>query len=71
MHTLKDHPIKYKRGGRTSEDLRLLDLLLSRRRRLESEMAGGWNHAHSLEIDLVIALEEGVLNGWARRLGMR
>ena len=71
MHTLKDHPIKRKRGfTRTSEDLRLLRLLLARRSRLEGEMGCGWNYAHSLELDLLIALEDRVLSSWARRLGV-
>jgi hypothetical protein len=72
MHTLRDRSRKRKRGiSRPSEDLRLLQLLLSRRRRLEGEMTGDWNRSHSLEIDLVVAMEEAVLNGWARRLGMQ
>lgn len=71
MTTLLRHRTKHKRGGRTSEDLRLLQLLLSLRRRLEGEMVCGWNHTHSLEIDLVVALEECVLNGWAKRVGIR
>jgi hypothetical protein len=57
--------------GRTSEDLRLLRLLHARRYRLEGETVLGWNHATSLELDLLVALEEKVLDGWARRLGMR
>jgi hypothetical protein len=55
----------------TSEDLRLLRLLHSRRHRLEGEMVRGWDTALSLELDLVHALEERVLTGWGRRLEMR
>jgi hypothetical protein len=73
MHTLKGSPGKRKRGGGggTREDLQLLRLLQARRYRLEGEMGRGWDHTHSLEIDLVLSLEECVLTGWGKRLGMR
>ncbi len=71
MHSLKDSPSQRKHGNtRTSEDLRLLRLLQSRRHRLEGEMGRGWTRAHSLELDLILALEEAVLTGWGTRLGI-
>jgi hypothetical protein len=69
MQTLLSHRTKRKRSGSTSEDLRLLRLLHVRRYRLEGEMVRGWDHALSSEIDLVVALEACVLDGWATRLG--
>jgi hypothetical protein len=71
MTTLLRHRTKRKRSGHTSEDLRLLRLLQSRRHRLEGSTDHGWDHAISLEIDLVVALESCVLDGWAKRLGMQ
>ena len=71
MTILIKREIQRKHGfTRTSEDLRLLRLLHARRYRLEGEMVCGWDHSHSLELDLLIALEERVLTGWGRRLGM-
>ena len=72
MSTVKEHSRKRKYlHTRTSEDLRLLRLLHARRHRLEGEMVLGWHHAHSLELDLLVALEERVLTGWGERLGMQ
>lgn len=71
MTTLLRHRTKHKRGGRTSEDLRLLRLLHIRRHRLEGERLHVWDRAISLEIDLLVALEEAVLTGWGKRLGMQ
>ena len=64
MRTVKDCPIKRKRdGSSTSEDSRLLRLLRSRRRRLEKGIDLGWDRIGSLELDLLIAMEERVLSG--------
>lgn len=64
-------PLSAARGSRTGEDLRLLQLLCSRRHRLEAGIGGEWNAAVSLELDLIIALEERVLSGAAERAGLR
>jgi hypothetical protein len=61
---------KHKPAWQTDEDLRLLRLLYSRRHRLEGEMVLGWDRERSLELDLLIALEECVLNGAVKRLGL-
>ena len=50
----------------TSDDLRLLRLLLRRRTRLERASLQNWDRAISLEIDLLVALEDAVLIGWGR-----
>jgi hypothetical protein len=66
MHTVARRKRKHK-----LEDWLLLKLLHSRRYRLESEMACGWDRSRSLELDLVSSLEESVLIGIGRRLGMQ
>ena len=69
MPTIEEFSSK-RNPTRTSEDLRLLQLLLSRRTRLEATMVKGWSRSLSLELDLIGALEEAVLTGWGKRLGL-
>ena len=59
-----------RRWTHTSDDLRLLRLLLRRRTRLEREILHCWDRALSLEIDLLVELEEAVLTSWGKRLGL-
>jgi len=50
------------RKGQRRDDKTLLRLMRARRARLEIVTAGAWNREASIELDLLMALEERILS---------